>query len=88
MSIKNPTFGVYDSDPEDGREAADANGLPFVPPRKGYCGSGMFEDGLDPGLVRRLPRDREQCRTCRFRGNRCPGLAIDGPEGCRYYYPI
>ena len=89
MSIKNPSFGKYDNDPEDGREAADANGLPYTPPRKGVFGPGMFEDGgPDPGPVRRPPRDREQCRTCRFQGNRCPGLAIDGPEGCRYYSPV
>lgn len=54
MSIKNPSFGKYDSDPEDGREAADANGLPYVPPRKGVFGPGMFEDGdPDPSPVRR-----------------------------------
>ena len=89
MSIKNPSFGKYDSDPEDGRESADANGLPYVPPRKGVFGPGTFEDGgPDPGLIRRLPRDREQCKTCRWQDNGCPGLAIDGPEGCRYYYPI
>ena len=88
MGIKNPAFGVYDTDPEDTREHADANGLPYIPPHKGYYGPAMFEDDVpDPGPVRRPPTDREQCRTCRFRGNRCPGLAIDGPEGCRYYSP-